>query len=71
VREKRAVSPNAHACVYLKFLKKFYKKVRSPRFEPWWIASHWIDLPLDDKLIRIPIGIGDSGPRQEQEAVAG
>jgi hypothetical protein len=28
---------------------KIQEKVRAPRFEPWWVASHWTVLPLDYK----------------------
>jgi hypothetical protein len=28
---------------------KIQEKVRAPGFEPWWVAFHWIVLPLDYK----------------------
>jgi hypothetical protein len=32
---------------------KIQEKVRAPRFEPWWVASHWTVLPLDYKPIHL------------------
>jgi hypothetical protein len=50
--EKRAVSLNV--CT-LKFLKKIKKDVITG-FKPWWIAFHWISLPLDHVPMPLPLG---------------